>query len=376
MVALLRLPVAALTMAVLAVCQSDDLRAVVEHAEQARAARDFDGASTIYRDALAANPEWAEGWWRLGTNLYETDDFANAAQAFAKAVRLQPQAGIAVLMLGLSEAKIGHHADALEHIRAGKRFLTSDQPPQLRKVAVFTEGLMLLHGGQFEEAQTVLGKLAAEGVADEDLTVALGLSVLRIRPSNYPAANATARRIVTRAGQAELASAQNKSEALESYRGLAKDFADVRNVQFAFGRYLLNRNREDEAIEAFKREVQNSPSHLLARLAIAEVSLKLHLPGGLEYARQAAEQHPEVPLTHALLGELLLQENQVEPAVRELEMARDAMPKDARIYWTLARAYMAAGRLQEAEQARVIAGEIRAQDETASASTQAGANDR
>jgi tetratricopeptide (TPR) repeat protein len=365
----------------LAPSQNEGLRPVIDNAERARADRDLDRATAIYRDALAGKPDWAEGWWRLGTNLYEKDDFANAAEAFEKASQLQPQAGIAVLMLGLSEAKLGRYEDALKHIRIGKQFLTSEQPAQLRKVTFFTEGLMLLHAGWFEEAQTVLGKLGAEGVADDDLTVALGLSVLRIRPPNYPPANPTARQIVTRAGQAELLSAQNKAEALESYRALAKDFGDVRNVQYALGRYLLNTNRESEAIEAFKREVQNSPTHLLARLAVAEISLKLHVPGGLEYARQAVEQNPQVPLTHALLGELLLQENQVEAAIHELEVAKDRMSNDARIYWTLARAYMAAGRLEEAERARLKAGEIRAQQDSSaspastSALTQATAHD-
>src|SRR5690606_31470977 len=105
----------------------------------------------------------------------------------------------------------------------------------------------------------------------------------RIRPSNYPPGNVHARQIVTRAGQAERLASQSDPEALESYRAFANEFSGVRNVQYAFGRFLLSVNREQDAIDAFKREVDNSPSHFAARLAVAELSLKLHVPGGLQY---------------------------------------------------------------------------------------------
>src|SRR5215471_18791082 len=91
-------------------------------AAQAEAARDADRveeAIPLYRKALAARPAWAEGWWSLGTLLYERDAYAEAAAAFAKTTGLNPKAANAWVMLGLCEAKLGDKA-ALEHIERGR----------------------------------------------------------------------------------------------------------------------------------------------------------------------------------------------------------------------------------------------------------------
>jgi cytochrome c-type biogenesis protein CcmH/NrfG len=76
-------------------------------AAQAEAARDADRveeAIPLYRKALAARPAWAEGWWSLGTLLYDRDDYSEAAAAFAKATAVNPKAAKAWIMLGLCEA--------------------------------------------------------------------------------------------------------------------------------------------------------------------------------------------------------------------------------------------------------------------------------
>src|SRR5688572_8772857 len=52
-------------------------------------------AIALYRQALAARPRWAEGWWHLGRLLYERNDYAEAALAFTKATALNPNAGTA-----------------------------------------------------------------------------------------------------------------------------------------------------------------------------------------------------------------------------------------------------------------------------------------
>ncbi|MCI0347837.1 MAG: tetratricopeptide repeat protein, partial [Acidobacteriales bacterium] len=52
---------------------------VAARAEQARSANRIEEAIELYRKALSLRPRWAEGWWYLGTLLYERDAFADAA---------------------------------------------------------------------------------------------------------------------------------------------------------------------------------------------------------------------------------------------------------------------------------------------------------
>ncbi len=62
-------------------------------ADAARDANRLNEAAKLYREALAARPGWAEGWWSLGTIEYDRNDYTQAAQAFRKLAALAPKSG-------------------------------------------------------------------------------------------------------------------------------------------------------------------------------------------------------------------------------------------------------------------------------------------
>jgi tetratricopeptide (TPR) repeat protein len=322
-------------------------------AEQARTSNRIEEAIGLYRNALSLRPRWAEGWWYFGTLLYERDAFADAAAAFQKATALSPNVGTAWVMLGLCEFKLGRHTDALKHIQHGRQLGVSSEP-QLRNVMFYHEGLLLLGKGDFERAQETLSVLSQEGVENEELTTALGLSVLRARFSDLLGGNAGIHEVVRRAGRAEHLAAQKKfDEALSEYDRLATDFPKLQGVQYAYGRFLISTNQDEKAIAAFKRELENTPNHLLARLSMAATKLRLKdAAGGLPYAEEAVKLDPKVPLGHLLLGLLLIDVGQTLRAIDELETARRALPNEPQIYFALGRAYSRAGRKADAEKAR------------------------
>ncbi|HVF27930.1 MAG TPA: tetratricopeptide repeat protein [Pyrinomonadaceae bacterium] len=326
---------------------------VAAQAEQARNANRIQEAIELYRKALSLRPSWAEGWFNLGTLLYDRDAYAEATQAFTRATALSPKIGTAWVMLGLCEFKLERYDEALKHIQRGRRLGTSAEP-QFRQVMLYHEGLLLIGKGEFRGAQETLGLMSREGVESEELIVALGLSVLNIRFSDLLAGDSTLRELVRRAGRAEHLSAQKKfDEAMGEYERMATDFPKAPNVQHAYGRFLLASNQDEKAIEAFKREIENAPTHLLARLLIADTKLRLRdYAGGLPYAEEAVKLRPQLPLAHYLLGSLLLDTGQTARAIAELETARTGLPNEAKIHYALGRAYARAGRKAEAEQAR------------------------
>ena len=326
---------------------------VAAQAEQARSSNRIEEAIELYRKAVSVRPRWAEGWWYLGTLLYERDAFADAAVAFGQAGALSPKVGTAWVMLGLCEFKLGRYADALEHIQQGRRLGTSPEP-QLWHVILYHEGLLLIGKGEFERAQETLGLLSHEGVENEDLTTALGLSVLRIRFSDLLAGDSALRELVRRAGWAEYLAAQKKfDEALSEYDRLATDFPKAQGVQYSYGRFLLVSNQDEKAIAAFKREIENTPNHLPARLWIADTKFRIKdFAGGLPYAEEAAKLYPKVPLAHLLLGLLLLDTGQTARAITELKTAQRSLPDEPKIYFALGRAYARAGRKADADRAR------------------------
>jgi predicted Zn-dependent protease len=322
-------------------------------AEQARSANRIEDAIELYRKALSLRPRWPEGWWYLGTLLYEQDGFADATVAFGRATVLSPKLGTAWVMLGLCEFKLERYDDALKHIQQGRKLgVSADQ--QFKQVMLYHEGLLLIGKGEFEHAQETLGLLSRGGVENEDLTTALGLSVLRIRFSDLLARDSALREPVRRAGWAEHLAAQKKfDEALSEYDRLATDFPNIPNVQYAHGRFLLLSNQDEKAIEAFKREIGNDPKHLLSHLRIADTKLRFRdAHGGLPYAEEAVKLRPQLPLGHYLLGSLLLETGQTVRAITELETAQRLMPREPKIYFALGRAYARANRKQDAERAR------------------------
>jgi predicted Zn-dependent protease len=331
-----------------------DLDKLAAQADQARVANQLKEASGLYLRVLSSRPGWAEGWWHLGTLLYDADQYGDAAEAFRKAAGLRPEVGTTWVMLGLCEYKLGQDNAALKHIQHGRQLGTSADP-QFRQVMLYHEGLLLLGKGEFEKAQETLALLARGDVQGEDARMALGLSVLRLTPAGLSRDDSNLRQVVLHAGYAEELAARGKfTEAMQEYERLTAEFPKQLNVHYAFGRFLIASGNPDpeRAVTSFQREIENHPEHVLARLGIASVKASTDPAGGLPYAEQAVKLNPHMPLGHYLLGSLLLHADQSGRAIRELETAQRLAPNEPRVYFALGRAYARANRKKDAARAR------------------------
>jgi len=332
-------------------------------AKQASEANDLKEAIPLYRQALGLRPQWAEGWWMLGTILYDRDIYLEAARAFRKVVALQPDHGSARVMLGLCEFELGQDGSALRDIEKGKQ-LGILKDPQLRRVMLYHEGVLLLRKNRFEAAQQSFDLLNQDEVEVEgdDFVLALGMAVLRMRPETLPPAGSTAREIVLLAGKAEWFAASKKfNEARQEYSSLANEYSDMENIHYAFGRFLLEIREIDAAVAEFQREIQNNPQHVLARLEIAAVRYTLDSADGVKYAEQAVKLDPKRPFGHYLLGLLYLDTRNFSGAISELEIAKHTYVNFPEIYFALGNAYARAGRKAEAARARATFTRLNAQ---------------
>jgi predicted Zn-dependent protease len=218
---------------------------------------------------------------------------------------------------------------------------------------LYTQGTLLLAAGEFSKAQEALDLLARAGADQEELMEALGESVLGIRPGDLASADSAEREVVRRAGRAEHVAARGDVHAaLAEYGRLAASAPQFHNVQFAYGRFLLANHFDGRAVEAFRREIENSPQHLLARLGIAGIMVETDPAAGLPYAEQAVQLAPGLAEAHYLLGMLLLGTGAVEKAIVELETAEHKDPGDPRVYFALGRAYAMTHRMEDAARAR------------------------
>jgi Flp pilus assembly protein TadD len=98
-----------------------------------------------------------------------------------------------------------------------------------------------------------------------------------------------------------------------------------------------------------KREFEISPSHVPARVRLAEEYLKEgQIDQGLALAAEALKLAPKDASASMVLGEGLVAKGDIEGGIRELESARDLSPENVRVRWDLVRAYTSAGRGVEA----------------------------
>ena len=331
---------------------SSSFQALAEEAAKARDADRLDEAVQLYGRALALNPKWAEGWWSLGTLHYDSNRYAEAELAFEKVVALDPKQGTARAMLGLCEFEMGQSDRALKDIEASKT-LGVLEDKQLRDVVIYHEGVLLQRAGQFEAAKAALASLCLNGVRINQVVEAFGLVALRLRDDSPPDPGTEAGWVVQHVGRAAcLTGAKEYDAAKAEFEQVLARAPDFPLVHFAYGCALIDAHDVDGAVKEFEAEIAQQPKSVLPRLRIAVAEYKVDSAAGLKFAEEAVALRPDLPLGHYLLGLLLLDTGTYDRAVPELETARAAFPKEARIDLALASAYAHVGRAQDASKAR------------------------
>ena len=331
---------------------SQDFATLSAKANAARDADRLNEAGTLYQQALALRPKWAEGWWSLGTTQYDTNSYAAAAKSFEKLLALQPKNGMAHAMLGLCQFEIGLDSSALQHLEAATNLGISPDP-ELRRVLLYHEAALLQRGNKFERAQSLLQQLCLEGTTDPGIDGTLGMTLLRMTANTPPAAGTSDGSVVSGIGHAGCLVGQKKYEdATAILNTLNTQYPQFPNIHYASGLLLLDTGDTGSAIQQFQAEIQNQPQDVLARLKIAAANYKVNSQAGIPYAEEAVKLNPKIPLGHYLLGLLLLDTGDYQRAIPELEMARDSYPNEAKLYFALGSAYTLAGRKEDAAHAR------------------------
>ena len=331
---------------------SGDFAALAAKADAARDAGRLDEAASLYQQALALRPRWTDGWWSLGTVLYDQDTYAPAARAFRRVIAHDPNNGTAHLMLALCEYQLGEHDKSLQHIRTAKQ-LGVQKDEQLVRVLHYHEALLLLRKGRYEDGLETLRLLVKAGVESDELETALGLGVLLIRPQDAPAVGTPPHQVVLRAGRAERFSlAMQGDAARQAYGELVQEFPTFPNVHYAYGRFLLTGQGSDGAIAQFKEEIANQPAHVRARMQIAAAYHRVDSSAGIPFAQEVVRLEPAYPFGHYLLGLLYLDTRDIDRSIEQLETAARMVPREAQFQFALGNAYARAGRKADAARAR------------------------
>jgi predicted Zn-dependent protease len=114
----------------------------------------------------------------------------------------------------------------------------------------------------------------------------------------------------------------------------------------------LDTRRYDDARHAFAIQYGFGPDSASAYLLAARMMFRREfVPVAQEFAKKALELDPQIPLAHALLGEIALAGEHLDDAISEFEKERVRNPLDGGVYDRLGDAYGRAGDYVKAQQA-------------------------
>ncbi|MGA8730391.1 MAG: tetratricopeptide repeat protein [Terracidiphilus sp.] len=320
---------------------------VAEAAKRARDETRDDAAIESYRQGLKLKPEWDEGLWYLGTLLYEKENYFEACTALRSFLGRNPENGYGWALLGLSEFETRDYTRALDHLQQGMVIGLGDNRKMGSTVSYVT-AILLTRSEKFDESMALLFTQVASGHNASPLIEPLGLAALRLPflPAEIPADR---REMVQMAGAAALAvEAQHYEEADKLFNELEARYPDQPGVHFLIGAYLL-RARPDDGIKELKREIDISPSHVPARIRLAEEYIKRQdMSQSISFAQEALKLEPGNGLAHMVLGEALVAKGDPVTGIPELEIAQGSLPDELRIRWDLFRAYNSTQREEDA----------------------------
>jgi len=325
--------------------------AIATQAESARTHDLVPEAIRLYREGTHLRPSWADGWWYLGTLLYDQDRFPEAASAFKQLQANPTHQGPAHAFLGLCEYESGDYDNAAAQFRLWAA-AGWPGPREFRDVAAYHFALLLTREGRFVESLYLIAPLAQRIGDNPELVEAMGLASLRMRylPENYPP---DLRERIWLAGKASVYAAQHPKdfERADEYAArLESLYGDQAEVHYFRGTLYGFEKKPAEAEREYREELKISPACAPALVALAGFDLeKGDVPGAAELARRAVAADPNNAEAHHLLGRALLANGDLQASASELEKAKQLAPDSPEVRSHLAMVYAKLGRVQEAK---------------------------
>ena len=295
-------------------------------AAKAAAARDAgnpEEAVRNYRAALELRPMWDEGWWYLGTILYDADHFDEAIPALRRVVEMHPTAGPALAFLGLSEFETGDYGSAYAHLLSARQNGFAESP-EVEKVALYHLALLSNLQRQFESTTETLAASFGPSHYTDQIRVAMGLALLRVPllPAQVdPGRDA----LIHAAGEAAVLAANHQSEAAaRSLEQILRDYPDTPYLHYQYALQLEAGGHFPEAEREFRLEAQVSPQSALPWIALAEMFLRRqNAELAVRSAQKAVDAGPRSPAAQRVLAKSLRAAKSVEAAVAAEQHARD-----------------------------------------------------
>jgi tetratricopeptide (TPR) repeat protein len=307
----------------LAAQSSPSFETLAAAASSARDAGRADEAIRNYRAALELRADWEEGWWYLGTLLYDSDHFEEAIPALHRVLDLDPKIGPAWAFLGLCEFETGDYSEAFTHLQ-GARELGFSESPEVEKVALYHLGILLNTHGEFERATELLVSAFGPNQFTEQIKIALGLALLRvpILPAQLdPSKDA----LIHAAGETAVLLANHEMDAASRrFEEMLRDYPGTPYLHYQYGLALMAASRYQLAELQLRKEIETSARSALPWIALASLAHQRNdVEEALAAARRAVQIAPHSAAAYQALAQALQDQNKHDEADRASRQAQD-----------------------------------------------------
>jgi tetratricopeptide (TPR) repeat protein len=333
--------------------QPNDFAAISAAAAAARNQGDIVQAVQLYRQAVALDPQWPNGWWFLGVLQYGANQFAPARDALTHFIDLKPNGGAAIALRGLCEFETGDFTESLTDIQRGIELGAAAQPRNA-EILSYHEALLLTRLGRFDEAIGKYTKFMKFGKINDELRVAIGLAGLRmpLLPKDVDPLKVAQVTLAGSAG-ADIMSGQMES-GQQKFEQLFASYPALPNAHYFYG-YLLFTSQSEAAVAQFKQELLLSPENATVQAMLAwAYGLKGDYAAALPFAQKAVGEDPSVPMHQLILGKALMETGETKAGLPHLEKAMQLEPSYLEAHLALAKAYSRLGRKDDAFKERQL----------------------
>ena len=312
---------------------------------------DLPGAAEAYRRAIEINPRFAEAHANLGAVLARLGQYQEAVLSYERALAINPGLTAAKLNLGLAHYRAGALRPAADTFQA----VHTAEPSLLQARQLL--GLVLVELGRDAEAIPHLEGSARSGLEEPAVLFALGRAYSR---RGDPRAEAIAERLSkTPDGQPlwhqlqglVLQRDDQHRKALDAFAAAAALNASLPQLSVNVGVSRLALGDRDGARLAFADALTRSDRDAAAHIYLAWMDEQDdRLLDARRHAEQAVEIEGDLAESRGLLGRILLKQGNPEGAVRHLRAATAAEPRNPAWRFLLGQAYQRAGQTEAAAQ--------------------------
>ncbi len=304
----------------------------LHQAGQPRAAED------LYRQVLAANPNYADAWHLLGVVAYQTGEYESAVQHISRAIALHPSQSVFHSNLGNALQALGKITDAIESYRQAVQLdpqipdyynnlaAALQKQGKLEEAVIHFRRALSLAPSDAEIHSNLAAALFKHGLPDE--AVDLYRRAIQINPRlpevHYNLGNA-------------LRCQQQFEQAAASYRRALELNPELAVAHDGLGTALRSLGRLEEAAACHRRAIdlhrRTAKSNSASPIDYNNLGSSLQSAGcldeAIEFFRFAIELDPGYTLAHCNLGVALQWQRRFDEAIACYERALAVNADDA-----------------------------------------------